>query len=192
MIKKNYYVLITIAICIVAQSSLSLGLDVWQYAKVDVEAGQWWRFLTANFVHLGWRHLFMNAVGLIFIALLFPKAISSRTALLVLLLCGLGVTIGIWMFCESIRWYVGLSGALHGLLIVLIVMDYQCQKNVLNLVLLGLVILKLAWESVWGPLPGSESTAGGTVVEESHLYGAIAGTIIGIVMYIKKSKFLTG
>jgi len=49
-------------------------------------------------------------------------------------------------------------------------------------ILLTLVIGKLIWEQLSGPLPGSESTAGGFVVVDSHLYGAIGGALIGLVL----------
>ena len=45
-------------------------------------------------------------------------------------------------------------------------------------ILLMLVIIKLAYEQLWGPMPGSESTAGGKVVVDAHLYGAIFGFVM--------------
>jgi len=42
------------------------------------------------------------------------------------------------------------------------------------LLLLG---LKLAWEQLAGPLPGSEALSGGPVVVDAHLYGTSAGLL---------------
>lgn len=87
--------------------------------------------------------------------------------------------------------YVGLSGALHGVLIVLIVADYLINKHFLNIVLLLALVTKLAWESTMGPLPGSESMAGGTILVQSHLYGFLGGLGIAICMFIiNKNKKL--
>ena len=45
-----------------------------------------------------------------------------------------------------------------------------------------LVVGKLSWEQFDGALPGSESVAGGLVVVDAHLYGALAGALLGIVL----------
>jgi len=106
--------------------------------------------------------------------------------------CCLSVTLGIWIFDPEIYMYVGLSGALHGLLVALIVADFRMNKHILNIVLLIAVVAKLVWESVTGPLPGSESMAGGTVLVQSHLYGFIGGLLIAayIFIYNKNKKLL--
>jgi len=58
--------------------------------------------------------------------------------------------------------------------------------------LLALIIGKLAWEQVAGALPGSESVAGGNVVVNAHLYGAIGGAIIGTILLFFKRQQLKG
>ncbi len=169
-----------------AQLSLLFGVDWLQYAKPEIETGQWWRLLTGNLIHLNWRHFAMNALALIVIYLLFPNLLKSTGLFLVFLLSSLSVTLGLWMFNPSIYWYVGLSGALHGILMTLLILDFVASKNVLNIVLLILVIAKLVWENLMGPLPGIESTAGGPVVVEAHFYGSFGGAIIATCFLIKK------
>jgi membrane associated rhomboid family serine protease len=85
-----------------------------------------------------------------------------------------------------------LSGALHGLLVTLIIVDYVEHKHWLNILLLLGVMVKLVWEGVMGPMPGSESTAGGPVVVQAHLYGSVGGLMISACMYLyNKNKKLT-
>ena len=36
-------------------------------APTSVWQGEWWRLITANFLHFGWIHLLSNIVGLYFI-----------------------------------------------------------------------------------------------------------------------------
>jgi membrane associated rhomboid family serine protease len=67
-----------------------------------------------------------------------------------------------------------LSGLLHGILAAGLVERLrkpETETIVLTLLLVG----KLVWEQLSGPLPGSEGTAGGTVVVDSHLFGALGG-----------------
>ena len=53
-------------------------------------------------------------------------------------------------------------------------------------VLLIVVIIKLGWEQIYGAVPGSEAAAGGAVIVNSHLYGAIAGALIAIPLLLRK------
>lgn len=186
MIKNNIFIGLILSFAIIAQLSLSSGADWLQYAKPEVESGQWWRFITGNFIHLNWRHFTLNAFALIVIIYLFPKILFFRELLLVLLLCCLSVTIGLWIFFPSIYWYVGLSGALHGLLVTMLFLDLAAEKSALNIGLLVLLLVKLIWEIQVGPLPGSEVTAGGSVVVEAHILGSSGGIVLAICFLSKK------
>ena len=53
-----------------------------------------------------------------------------------------------------------------------------------RLLLIG-VLIKLIYEQFAGPLPGSEDTAGGTVIVDAHLYGAVSGAVVGAMMLIR-------
>ena len=44
----------------------------------------------------------------------------------------------------------------------------------------GLLVVKLIYEQLVGPIPGSEGSSGGDVVVAAHLYGAIAGALAGL------------
>lgn len=188
MNKNIIIVLFVITLSVMAQLSLMLGVDWMQYARADIEVGQWWRFFTGNLVHLTWRHLGMNALALIAIVLLFPRCLRPTGLALVLIASGLSVTLGMWVFSPSVHWYVGLSGALHGLLIALIIVDFISQRHWLNIFLLVVLIAKLIWEGMMGPMPGSESAAGGPVVVQAHLYGFVGGLLISIYIFINNNK----
>lgn len=188
---NNNFVLSVIALSALAQLSLISEVDWFQFTRVDIDAGQWWRFLTGNFVHLTWRHFALNALALVVIYTLYSNCLKLNGMVFVFLLNCLSVTMGIWIFSPELQWYVGLSGALHGLLITLIIIDYVKNKHVLNIILLLVVMTKLAWEGMMGPMPGSVSIAGGPVAVQAHLYGSIGGLLISTCIYIfSKNKML--
>jgi rhomboid family GlyGly-CTERM serine protease len=81
---------------------------------------------------------------------------------------------GFWFFYPELEWYVGLSGVLHGLLVAGLFAGLV-QRDREAVILTLFVIAKLAWEQLAGPLPGSESSSGGVVIVDAHLYGAIGG-----------------
>jgi len=55
-------------------------------------------------------------------------------------------------------------------------------------ILLVLVVGKLVWEQLTGALPGSESIAGGEVLVDAHLYGAIGGAVIGAWLVLRNRR----
>ena len=139
--------------------------------------GQLWRLLSGNFVHLGWSHLGMNLAGLILIWALFGRLLSSTTWLVVLIGSSLGVSLGLLIFDPALVWYVGLSGTLHGLFVAGAVASLRAGYR-LEWLLLVVLAGKLTWEQFNGAVPGSTSLAGGAVIVNAHLYGAISGLVI--------------
>jgi hypothetical protein len=45
------------------------------------------------------------------------------------------------------------------------------------------VLMKIMFEQLIGPLPGSEQSAGGDVVVNAHLYGVLAGVAAAAVFW---------
>jgi rhomboid family GlyGly-CTERM serine protease len=191
MNKNIIFILFAIILCSIAQLTLRLEVDWLQYSRADIAAGQWWRFVTGNIVHLSWRHFLMNIVGLIAIIILFPNRLKLLTLILILISCSLSVTIGMWVFSPDVQWYVGASGALHGLLVALILIEFISDEpwsmHWLNIMLLVAIMLKLTWELFMGPIPGSESTAGGPVIVQAHLYGFMGGLLCAGYIIIKNN-----
>ena len=93
--------------------------------------------------------------------------------------------IGLYMIDSGLIWYVGFSGTLHGLIIAGCLADLRFYPKSAAL-LLVLVTGKLIWEQVAGALPGSESVAGGSVIVNAHLYGAIGGALAGAILLLSK------
>lgn len=173
-----------LAIC-VALLCISLqyaGLDdVLRWERSLIDQGQWWLLLTGNFVHLGQSHLWMNIAGFILVVALVWSHFSTMQWFLVIVFSSMVVGVGLWFFNPEVTGYVGFSGTLHGLIIAGCLADLRTYPKSAA-ILLTLVIAKLTWEQLSGPLPGSESTAGGSVLVDSHLYGAIGGAIIGAAL----------
>lgn len=85
-----------------------------------VLAGEWWRIVTANFIHMGILHLGMNMLGLFYLGKFVEHRLGSFRYLLAYLLAGLGSMAFITYF--DTRWVsqpqitVGASGAIMGML----------------------------------------------------------------------------
>jgi len=152
--------------------------EVLQYDRVAIEGGEYWRLLSGNLVHLGVNHLILNAAGFALVVALVWRYYSAVEWVLILLVCSAAVGVGLYFLVPDLRWYVGLSGVLHGLLLAGACVEIQRYPHT-GWPLLLLVVGKLIYEQLTGPMPGSEWAAGGAVVVQSHLYGGAAGLLMG-------------
>ena len=142
--------------------------------------------LSSQLVHLNWPHWALNMAGMILIALLFGRYGSALFWSWVTLVSALAVGTGLWWLNPGLRWYVGLSGALHGLMIAGIFREIRVNRFAGGLLLL-VIAGKLAWEQIGGPMPSSERLIEGRVVVDSHLYGAIGGAVAaGLWLVLKR------
>jgi rhomboid family GlyGly-CTERM serine protease len=151
-----------------------------RYQRDAILAGQWWRLLTGNLVHLGWPHLWLNLVGLLLVWLLFQRALPQRVWLTVTAVSSLAVGLGLLIFDPNLAWYVGLSGTLHGLFAAGLVASLAAGQRA-EWLLLVLFIAKLSWEQLVGPTPGTSALAGGNVIVDAHLYGTVGGAFTVVV-----------
>lgn len=154
--------------------------DLLRYDRDAVAAGEAWRLLTANFVHLGWSHLALNLLGLGIGTWMFAPDRPAAQWLLATAVSALAVNLGLFMFTPSVRWCVGLSGVLHGLMIVGFG-HWAWQGERFAWLLLALVTGKMAWEQLGGDMPWASELAGGLVVVDAHLWGAIGGLLYLLV-----------
>ena len=85
---------------------------------VGIAHGEWWRLITAAFLHYGPFHLFMNMLGLYWFGSLLEQRIGSGKFLLLYLVSGLAGSAGgagaVFVSPNVVR--VGASGAIFGIL----------------------------------------------------------------------------
>jgi rhomboid family GlyGly-CTERM serine protease len=178
------FFILPIGIAMLACGATFAGPTVAQMLEYDREgilSGQLWRLFTGHIVHLGAPHLAMNLVGLALIWMLFGRLLSRRAWIAVILLSSIAVSVGLLVFNPQLMWYVGLSGVLHGMFLAGALLSVAAGYRA-EILLLGFIVAKLAWEQWFGPMPGSEDVAGGRVVVDAHLYGAIAGAVAAMTL----------
>ena len=149
----------------------------WRYDRELIEAGQWWRLFSGQFTHLGVSHLWLN-LGAWFLMWVYARGTLSVPAwLCVMTLCMATTAAGLWLFSPEVSWYVGLSGMLHGVMIAIACALWR-QRDPTALLALAAVTLKLLWERIVGPTPGTSNLAGGPVLVAAHIYGAAGGAAL--------------
>lgn len=180
---KTHALPLSIGVISTLAAALStLANPILRFDRGAIHQGEVWRLFSGNFVHLGWSHLLLNLAGLAVIWMLYHRLLSLRSWLIVVAVSGLAVGVGLWLLNPQLEWYVGLSGLLHGLFfagaITSLAAGYRSEW-----LLLAVMSGKLLWEQFVGPTPGTSDLAGGPVIVDAHLYGAVAGIICGIFFY---------
>ena len=159
---------------------LAAGGETWRlalrYQRAGLPLEEPWRWLSGHLVHLGPGHAVLNLVGLALVGTLFAAQLSWRGWLAVYAAAALAIDAGLWLAAPGLDWYVGLSGVLHGLFAAGALSEALGGRRGAILLLLALAA-KLAWEQSIGPLPMTASAAGGPVVVDAHLYGALGGLL---------------
>ena len=176
------------AITLLVAVSLLLGGETaresLRFDRYGISSGELWRLVTGHFVHLGWAHFALNAAGLALVWYLVGGAFDRQRWILISVVSVFTMDLGLWLFDPDLQWYVGLSGLLHGILAAGLVPSLK-KPDKETLALAVLLLGKLAWEQFNGPLPGSEGTAGGAVVVDAHLFGALGGVLGAILSRIR-------
>ncbi|PCJ36955.1 MAG: rhombosortase [Moraxellaceae bacterium] len=144
-----------------------------------IDNGEWWRIITGQVVHLSVNHTLLNAMGYIILCFGFRKEVSATEEMLALIVSMFGVGFGIYLFNPEISWYVGLSGAIYGLLISNVMIGAK-RTPTLSALFLFFIVTKIIYEQFFaGPDRATEALIGGEVAIDSHLYGALTGLIPG-------------
>lgn len=153
---------------------LVAGLDVvisqWGMAPGAVSVGgEWWRLLTAAFLHGGFLHIAFNMYVLWIIGPQLESLFGHARYLVLYLLAALGGSVASYTFGPVNSVSVGASGAIFGLMAALIVAGRSMRADVTQIVIL------LAINVVIGFLaPGIDWRA--------HLGGAVVGAVVAAIM----------
>lgn len=178
-IEKRYLVApitLIVASLIVFFTPLS---ELFEFDRVLIQNGEYWRLLTGHFSHSNDNHIMLNLAGIVLIWALHGEYYTPRKYTLALGLLALYCGIGLYAFYPEINIYNGLSGVLHGLIIFGALVD--CQKKMVSGYLLFIGIwLKIAWEHLSGPDLELEALINARVAIEAHLIGAISGVFVYI------------
>lgn len=150
-----------------------------RYDRLAVVDGQWWRLLTANFVHLGWWHWFLNALSFVLLVFLCPERLKLLGWLLRLAVIGAGMCLCLHLFSPRLSTYVGLSGLVYGLFALGFARQIVAGDR-FAIACLAFLAARIVWELMIGAPASEEALIGGSVVAESHLYGVFAAFAYGI------------
>lgn len=147
-------------------------------AASAVQAGQWWRLLSATFLHGGLMHLLFNMFGLWVAGALLERIFGSRQFLLIYFVSALAGSVASLFFSAQTNVSVGASGAVFGVagaLITAVLQHRQTLPKVFSSQILGGFSVYVAYSLLQGfTRPNIDNAA--------HVGGLLAGLMVAWVL----------
>ena len=175
-LRDSWVILVLVLACL----ALAVGGDEWRelgrYDRDALAAGEYWRLVSGHLVHLGWGHLWPNLAALVVIGFLFEGTLRTTDWLLTALVAGGAIDLGLFSLDPGVRWYVGLSGVLHGF-VAAGAFELALRRQALGVILGVALSAKIVFEQTVGPVPLTAGAVGGPVIVAAHLYGATGGLL---------------
>ncbi|PKH06875.1 rhombosortase [Moritella sp. Urea-trap-13] len=175
-------------LCLIIYAISADNITVFDYNRELIIDGEYWRLLSGNFNHTNIYHLLLNLSALAVMAGLHYRYYSSAAYASLILCLSIGVGIGILWLSPSTHLYVGLSGVLHGIIIVGAIVDISKRYYSGYVLIIG-TIIKVVNEQLFNSPIEMSQLIEATVLTEAHLYGLVTGFIIApLFVYLNKKK----
>lgn len=163
------FLTITIAVFVVLtllsrqfEDPIAVSILLGSYYKVFISANfEFWRFLTAGFVHIDFFHLFVNSIALINLGMITERIFGSVKFSIILII---SIIMGSWFVYvgQGNMVVVGSSGGLYGLMGALLVYTFESgairqpaiRSQFIRILLINAMISFLPGISILGHLGG--------------------------------------
>jgi rhomboid family GlyGly-CTERM serine protease len=178
--KWGFALLATCALLLLPVLAGDAGREALRYDRTALAAGQWWRLLSAHIVHLDFNHAALNSLGLVLMWALFARDYRPRQWLAIVVASIAAIDEGLWLSDSTVTWYVGSSGALHGLMAAGTLAHLR-RRDLDGWILAAFIVVKIAYEQSAGALPFAATHGGnhgGGVVVDAHLFGVLGGAAV--------------
>lgn len=127
-------------LCLIIYAISAKNITVLDYNRELIIDGEYWRLFSGNFNHTNIYHLLLNLSALAVMAGLHYRYYSSGIYACLIILLSIGVGTGILWLSPETQLYVGLSGVLHGIIVVGAILDITQRYYSGYLLLVGTVI----------------------------------------------------
>ncbi|HEY1771605.1 MAG TPA: rhombosortase [Gammaproteobacteria bacterium] len=191
LLRQHWPLLVLLVPCLLLAAAGEPARMLLRYDRAAIEHGELWRLFTGNFVHLGLGHLLEDMAGLVLLWLLFEDVLPGWRTPAVICVGSLAVGFGLLIGDRQVDWYVGISGALDTLWAAGALMLMR-RRDRFGWMLAGVLLVKLVYEQCFGALPFSSVSSGGLVIVDAHLYGALAGALIGFGSSLPWHRIMRG
>lgn len=130
----------------VMDNANSTLFDAWALVPAAVTGGEWWRVLTAGFLHIGPLHIALNMYALWVLGRDLELVLGRARFLALYLVSLLGGSLAVLLFSPPFQPVAGASGAIFGLMSGLLLVLLRMRRpvgQVVAVIVLNLVISQL-------------------------------------------------
>jgi rhomboid protease GluP len=161
-------------------SSTSLLTLVEFGAKYDplIYQGEWWRFFTAIFLHIGFFHLLMNSIALYYLGSAVEKIYGTSRFIVIYVIAGLFGSISSFAFNSQVS--AGASGAIFGCFGALLCFGVIHRKLFFRTMGVNLIVILIINLGFGFMMPMIDNSA--------HIGGLIGGFLASSFLYLPKYK----
>lgn len=135
----------------------------------EVASGEYWRLITAGFLHGSLIHLAANMISLYWLGIPLERILGRSRMLTIYLLSLLGASVSVLLFSAPVSLTIGASGAVYGLMGALLATFRRLRLDLRPLI----VVLALNVFITFS-YPG--------LSWQGHLGGLVVGAIMGAAM----------
>lgn len=158
-------------------------INTWlEFRRPELQAGEFWRPLTAWLAQLNLQHWLVNQWGLVLLALVMPPKPNRADALALL---WVWLAASLLLVASSYQQYAGLSGLLYGWLVWAVL-----RSPYYPLWLRWAVVVAVSAKVVQENLPGDSAASwvgqwiNANIAVESHAWGLVAGWLALLVAWL--------
>ena len=173
----------------ITDSDVFFPIEMVQYNQQYMAASAApYRIITAHLTHANVFHFTMNISALLIIGLLHSHYYKHWHWLVAFFILSVSISIGLYQFDRDIDIYYGLSGVLHGFIVIGAIADVL-HKMRGGTILLYIVAIKLLAEQFSSPNFTLEILIESYIAINAHLIGAVIGVGLGLMMpYLTQVK----
>ncbi|MCH7638803.1 MAG: rhomboid family intramembrane serine protease [Bacteroidetes bacterium] len=154
----------------------------WAFRPRKVMEGEWWRFVSAGFVHVGLAHLAFNMITLYFFGPEVEGILGSGKFFVVYFGSELTANaLTMWRHKDNPKYSaVGASGAVSGVLFSFILFQPFSMLYIFAAIPMPAIVFAVLYValSIYSAKQG-----GGPIAHEAHLGGALGGVVLTLILY---------
>ena len=134
---------------------------------IEVADGQYWRLLTAAFLHGGWLHLAFNMYALYLFGPFVEQTLGRVRFIITYLTLAVGSSVLVYLLEDPLTPTIGASGAVFGLFGLALVFLIRTRQNITGMLILLAIngFISLSANISW----------------QGHLGGFITGLVLGLM-----------